>query len=147
MFRFWWESLYELFTTITQAKHNMVLEVRGFFECTQNENDQWVEEFEDSMLANFGDIDDRRKKAILMQLWGGAVKKFVSSLSNEAKASYKLIKEEIINKFRHTANETVERHIFNTMDQEEEETIEAFQMRLRMQAKKCNYTIPSREIK
>jgi len=49
-----------------------VLEVIGFFECTQNENDQpfdqWVEEFEDSMLANFGDIDDRRKKAILMQL-------------------------------------------------------------------------------
>ena len=128
----------------------MVSEVRGFFECTQYENDQpfdqWVEEFEDSMLANFGEIDDRRKKAILMQLCGGAVKKFVSSLSNEAKASYKLIKVEIINKFRHTANETVERHIFNTMDQEEEETIEAFQMRLRMQAKKCNYTIPPREI-
>ena len=46
----------------------MVSEVRGFFECTQYENDQpfdqWVEEFEDSMLANFGEIDDRRKKAI-----------------------------------------------------------------------------------
>ena len=120
------------------------------FDCQHYQNDQpfelWLEEFEDSVLANFGEVDDKRKKAILMQLCGEAVKKHVASLDSEIKSNYERLTTEITSKFKHTANETVERHIFNTMEQEEEETIEAFLMRLRLQAKKCNYTIPSRVI-
>ena len=82
----------------------------------------WLEEFEDGVLANFGDVANKRRKAILMQVCGEAVKKFVLSL------------------------ETVERHTFNTMEQEEEESIEYFLMRLKLQAKKCNYVISRRNV-
>ena len=106
----------------------------------------WLEEFEDGVLANFGDVANKRKKAILMQVCGEAVKKFVLSLEDEVKNDYPKLIKSISEKFTHHANETVERHIFNTMEQEEEESIEHFLMRLKLQAKKCNYVIPRRNI-
>ena len=72
------------------SDHNMVSGVVSF-EPTHYANDkpfdQWLEEFEDSVLANFGEVDGKRKKAILMQLCGEAVKKFVASLDTEIKAN------------------------------------------------------------
>ena len=124
--------------------------VSGLFHCQSYENDKpfevWLEDFEDSVLANFGEVEPRRKKAILMQLCGDAVKKFVASLDIATRNDYTTLTAQIIAKFTHTANETVERHIFNTLEQEEEETIDSFVMRLKLQAKKCNYTIPGKEM-
>ena len=80
------------------------------FDCQHYQNDQpfelWLEEFEDSVLANFGEVDDKRKKAILMQLCGEAVKKHVASLDSEIKGNYERLTTEITSKFKHTANET-----------------------------------------
>ena len=49
------------------------------FEVRKYENDgpfnHWLEEFEDGVLANFGDVANKRKKTILMQVCGEAVKK------------------------------------------------------------------------
>ena len=107
---------------------------------------QWLEDFEDGVLANFGEVADRRKKAILMQLCGEAVKKYACSLDDETKKDYPKLIAALIKKFTHHANETVERHIFNTMMQLEEENIDSFLMRLKLQAKKCNYIIPARDV-
>ena len=64
-------------------EHNMV----SVFEIEKYGNDrpfvQWLEEFEDCVLANFGDVEAKRKKAILMQMCGESVKKYVSSLDDE----------------------------------------------------------------
>ena len=78
---------------------------------------QWLEDFEDGVLANFGEVADRRKKAILMQLCGENVKKYACSLDDETKKDYPKLIAALIKKFTHHANETVERHIFNTMMQ------------------------------
>ena len=80
----------------------------------------------------FGDVANKRKKAILMQVYGEAVKKFVLSLDEDIKNYYPQVIKSISVKFTHHANETVERHIFNTMEQDEEESIEHFLMRLKL---------------
>ena len=36
--------------------------------------DLWLKDFEDFVLANFGEVNNKRKKAILMQLCGEEVK-------------------------------------------------------------------------
>ena len=87
---------------------------------------------------------DERKKAIPMQLFGEAVKKHAASLDREIKSNYQRLKAEITSKLKHAANEMVEKHIFNMMEHEEEETIKAFLMRLRLQTKKSNNKILSR---
>ena len=71
----------------------------------------WLEEFEESVLANFGDVANKRKKAILMQVCGEAVKKFVLSLEDEVKNDYPKLIKSISDKFTHHANETVERPV------------------------------------
>ena len=111
------------------------------------QNDQpcelWLNDFDDFVLANFGTVSNDRKRAILMQLCGDDVKKFVDSLEPQDKTDYKKLLEILKQKFNHLENEIVERHIFNTMVQDEDELIDAFVLRLRTQAKKCNYRIPS----
>ena len=37
--------------------------------------DRWLEDFDDFVLASFGEIPEKRKKAILMQMIGLEVKK------------------------------------------------------------------------
>ena len=112
------------------------------------ENDQpfekWIIEFDDFVLANFGeDVSAKRKKAILMQLLGHEPKKFVESLAKEVQSEYVALVKELETRFDNKANETIERHIFNTMQQEVNESIDSFVIRLREQAKKCNYEVPS----
>ena len=112
------------------------------------ENDQpfekWIIEFDDFVLANFGEIvSAKRKKAILMQLLGHEPKKFVESLAKEVQSEYVALVKELETRFDNKANETIERHIFNTMQQEVNESIDSFVIRLREQAKKCNYEVPS----
>ena len=111
------------------------------------QNDQpfelWLNDFDDFVLANFGTVSNDRKRAILMQLCGDDVKKFVDSLEPQDKTDYKKLLEILKQKFNHLENEIVERHIFNTMVQDEDELIDAFVLRLRTQAKKCNYRKPS----
>ena len=62
-----------------------------------------------------------------MQVYGEAVKKFCYRLMKISKTTTypKLIKS-ISEKFTYHTNETVERHIFNIMEQEEEECIKHF---------------------
>ena len=82
--------------------------------------DRWLEDFDDFVLASFGEIPEKRKKAILMQMIGLEVKKYADSLTTETRASYKDLTEALVAKFNHQANETIERHIFNSMAQEDE---------------------------
>ena len=104
--------------------------------------DRWLEDFDDFVLASFGEIPEKRKKAILMQMIGLEVKKYADSLTTETRATYKDLTEALVSKFNHQANETIERHIFNSMTQEDE-NIDSYVIRLRTQALKCNYLIPS----
>ena len=104
--------------------------------------DLWLKDFEDFVLANFGEVNNKRKKAILMQLCGEEVKKYADSLDDETKVNYTKLTDVLKDKFSHLANETIERHIFNTMVQEEGELIDSFVIRLQTQAKKCNYKVP-----
>ena len=103
----------------------------------------WLEDFDDYVLANWGDVDKKRKKAILMQLCGQKVKAYSDSLSATVRADYDQLVAALTQKFSHLANETVERHLFNTMSQNEGESIDSFVIRLRVQAGKCNYRVPS----
>ena len=62
------------------------------FEVTTYVNDcpfnHWLEEFKDGALANFWGCSEQEKKAILMQVYGEAVKKFVLSLDEDIKNDY-----------------------------------------------------------
>ena len=91
---------------------------------------RWLEDFDDFVLASFGEIDNRRKKAILMQLVGLEAKKYADSLAPDTRSDYKALSDALVEKFNHQANETIERHIFNTLVQDEDESIDSFVLRL-----------------
>jgi hypothetical protein len=104
----------------------------------------WVQDFEDFVLANFGDnIPQNRKRAILMQLIGPEAKKYAESLDPDTRGDYNRVLGALKDKFHHQANETIERHIFNTMIQGDNEPIDSFILRLKEQSQKCNYKVPS----
>ena len=105
--------------------------------------EQWLVDFDDFVLANFGEVTKKRQKAILMQLCGSKAKTYADSLPANIRTDYDLLIDELKKKFCHLANETVERHIFNTLTQNQGETIDSFVIRLQAQAEKCNYKVPS----
>ena len=105
--------------------------------------EKWLLDFEEYVLAVYGDVTNARKKAILMQMVGDEVKKYVDTLDTVVRADYAQLITNLKQKFKHQQNETIERHIFNNMNQHDNESIDSFVIRLKEQAAKCNYNVES----
>ena len=104
---------------------------------------KWLGDFEEYVLAAYGTVDNARKKAILKQMVGDELKKYIDTLEENVTGDYTVLTTHLKEKFQHKQNETIERHIFNNMTQNDGELIDSFVIRLRQQAAKCNYLIPS----
>ena len=105
--------------------------------------EKWLLDFEEYVLAVYGDVANARKKAILMQMVGDEVKKYVDTLDTVVRADYAQLITNLKQRFKHQQNETIERHIFNNMNQHDNESIDSFVIRLKEQAAKCNYNVES----
>ena len=103
--------------------------------------EKWFVDFQEYVLAAYGTVDNARKKAILMQMVGDEVKKYVDTVDPQIRGDFTQLTQHLKDRFKHQQNETIERHIFNNMTQNEGELIESFVIRLKEQAAKCNFTI------
>ena len=106
--------------------------------------DGWLEELEEYILAALGEnVNAPRKKAILLKTIGPEAKKVVNNLDAGQKDTFDNLVNALKNHFNTQTNDVIERHIFNMMIQNENEGIDGFVTRLKTQAAKCNYKIPS----
>ena len=106
--------------------------------------EEWIEELENFVLAALGDdVNNNRKKAVLLTTIGDAAKKVISNMEAPKKDTFEHLKDELIEHYQNKRNAIIERHLFNTMVQEPGELIESFVTRLRTQAAKCKFKIES----
>ena len=98
------------------------------------------------MMAAGGHLPDERKKAILLACIGKQGRMVINNFQESQRSNYRSLVESLKNHYKEVTNVIVERHIFNTMTQYEEESIEAFETRLTTQANKCKFTVPSVEL-
>ena len=103
--------------------------------------DHWLEELENFMLAEYGQIDNVRKKAVLLTAIGKDNLVAINNFAAVEKDTYVHLLVKLKNYYAPQENETVERHAFYSMTQEEDETIEDFLNRLKEQALKCNFRV------
>ena len=104
----------------------------------------WKEELENYILAAVGDgVSAQRKKAILNATIGERTKKVIANLEPEKKDTFENLIIALEEFYTVESSDVIERHIFNTLQQIEGENIDAFVTRLRTQASKCSYKIPS----
>ena len=103
--------------------------------------DEYIERLEFFMLAQFGEIDAIRKKAILMTAIGEYATSTINNFTVEEKQSYNTLKAKLIDYFTPRVTDTVERHAFFNIIQELDEPIDDFVNRLRTQAIRCNFKV------
>lgn len=96
-------------------------------------------------------VDAERKKKLLLLLAGAQVQEVFENLNDDAKETgprvsgygtvdvYQAAVEKLDGYFASTINVTVERHLFNQMKQDHGESMEKFVMKLRTQAKRCDF--------
>ena len=116
------------------------------FNTESGDIDIWISEIENYILAAFGDFPHGRKKAILIATIGNAARLAINNFQEDQKDTYDHLVDALKEHYKEVTNVIVERHIFYTMTQEQEETIEAYETRLTTQAKKCNFSVPSIEV-
>ena len=93
------------------------------------------------ILAACGTVDELRKKAILLSCIGEQALKVINNFPEQDKDTYEHLKASLQNHYADVQNVTIERHVFNTMCQENGENIDEYHTRLRTQAQKCGFKI------
>ena len=106
----------------------------------------WINELENYMMAAGGHLPEERKRAILLACIGKQGRLVINNFQESQRSNYRSLVDSLKDHYKEVTNVIVERHIFYTMIQHEEESIEAFETRLTTQAKKCKFTVPSIEI-
>ena len=118
----------------------------GEFQIEGGDIEKWLDEVENYTLAACGVVDDARKKAIVIACIGSQARLAIRNFQNQQTDTYEHLCETLIEHYKEASNVIVERHIFYTMTQEVNESIEAYETRLTTQARKCEFVVPSIEI-
>ena len=106
--------------------------------------EKWLEDLDEYILASLGEnISDVRKRAILGSTIGLETKKVINNFAPDQKDTFAHLVTALKNHYNTQTNDVIERHVFNTMTQNQNENIDGFVTRLRTQASKCNYKVPS----
>jgi len=98
------------------------------------------------ILAACSTVEDNRKKAILLSCIGEQALKVINNFLEEGKDTYDNLKVSLHNHYADVQNVTIERHMFNTMCQENGENIDEYHKRLRTQAQKCGFKIECKRL-
>ena len=99
----------------------------------------WIEDLENAILALYGEVNGARKKANLISAIGENGKIVIQNFSAAQKDTYDHLKAALLEHYKDAENVIVERHTFNTLYQDQNETIDSYVTRLRSQALKCKF--------
>ena len=108
----------------------------------------WLSDLDDCFLAcRTTEPADRNKIATLRRAIGEdhvqTVRELQSQLPEGQREAYADVRKAVLEHFSKKTSIILERHIFNTMHQEDGELIDSYVARLRIQAAKCKYRVPS----
>ena len=106
----------------------------------------WLERLENFMLAEYGSdlTNEARKKAILITAIGEDANAAITNFQEQEKDTYEHLKVKLQEYYETKKNDTMHRHEFYTMYQEENEELDDFVNRLKKQALKCNFKVECR---
>ena len=93
------------------------------------------------MLAEYGVIDDARKKAVLLTAIGDEAHTAITNFAETEKNTYPHLVAKLKEYYEPHVNDFVERHTFYNLFQEENELVDDFVNRLKTQALKCNFKV------
>ena len=123
---------------------SLAIQPPGPFMPTTTTFTLWKEELHNYILAAVGeDVSAARKKAILQSTIGPQAKKVIANLEPSKKDNYDNLVRSLEEFYSVETSDVIERHVFNTLLQLEGEQIDSFVTRLRTQAVRCSYKIPS----
>lgn len=103
------------------------------------------------MSGNVGDVDSNffcrqgetlqthRKKHLLFHTAGMDVQDIFDTIPDAEQKNYDQSVQALERVFAPQKNESYERHVFRSMNQEDSETVDQFIIRLRQQAKNCGF--------
>ena len=111
------------------------------FNKEQSSIDEYFEELEMFMMANFGECSSNRKLAALRTAIGVEGRAVIATFSQQQKETYESLCQALRNHFDSHRHTFVERHSFYTMYMEEHETIDVYVTRLKTQAAKCDFRV------
>ena len=88
---------------------------------------RWVDNLEQFILAAIGEnVSTARKKAILIQTIGPDANKVIDNLDPAQKDTYEHLKQSLLDFYASDTSDVIERHVFNTIVQHQNEGIDAF---------------------
>ena len=100
-----------------------------------------MERLDNFIIAKYGTISEERKKAILLTIIGDDALIAIENFPADDKSSHEKLRKKVLDYFKEKKNDTVERHRFHTLVQDDGELFEDFMNRLKAQALKCNFRI------
>ena len=109
----------------------------------ESDINDWLLMMEDSILAEYGTVSDKRIIATMRTFIGKInlpiVRQLIENLAENEKTVYVKVKQSLINHFKPKTNIIIERNVFYNMAQEEGEKVDNYVQRLGTQVARCRF--------